>query len=244
MSDDKGINAQELKELKRVFDHLANYRKRMKIQAQLGPKMKRKARIEAHKRNPDEVKITDKDSGDQMSETQIDSEYSILETEVEGHQADITKCTHPSDGIKKIAKYDLAAALKAMGKTCSRQEIETMVWEVNDSSDGNVDWDEFRLMFHRNITDETGLECTQLYNIVQFMTYDKTFSGSVTVDDTMSMLYARFGRDQLETQMRKLFGSSASSADGGGSLTITDYLKAVSKREIKPKGLVECKRAY
>jgi Ca2+-binding EF-hand superfamily protein len=237
----EGINQQEEKELKRVFDHLANHVPRTKIQEKLKPKLVRKTKIEDHKKSPDEVRIADVE-GNQMTEEQIDSEYDSLRSEIETLQAKIHALNSPSDGVKKIQKRDLAAALKAMGKACTREEIDYMVWEVDDNLDDAVDWDEFRLMFHRNITDDTGLEPFQLFNIVQFMTYDKTFSGSVTVDDTMSMLYARFGRDQLEPQMRKLFGDNASSADGGGSLTITDYLKAVSKREIKPKGIVECLR--
>merc|ERR1712070_1009814 len=176
---------------------------------------------------------------------QIEAEYTTLMADKQKLDAAIEELhtSHPNSSVEnKIAAADLAGALKAMGKSCTTQEIEYMIWEVDDNLDKKVCWDEFRIMFHRNITDDTGLEPFTLFNIVQFMTYDKTFSGSVTVDDTMSMLYARFGREQLETQMRKLFGTQANSADGGGSLTISDYLKAVSKREIKPKGLVECKR--
>jgi Ca2+-binding EF-hand superfamily protein len=239
MSTEQGINAQEEKELKRVFDHLAGYVKRTRKQKLLEPKQKRLVRIKLHQKNPDEVKIVD-DNNNQMSETQIEAEFNTLTAEITNLLGEIEAINNPQ--IKKIRKEDLTAALKAMGKVCTKKEIDYMVWEVDDNLDNQVCWDEFRLMFHRNITDDTGLEPFMLFNIAQFMTYDKTFSGSVTVDDTMSMLYARFGREQLEPQMRKLFGSSASSADGGGSLTITDYLKAVSKREIKPKGLVECKR--
>lgn len=240
-----GINQQEEKELKRVFDHLANYMKRTREEKKLKPLEAKKRKIEAHKKTPDDIKITDP-AGNQMTEEQIEVEYTNLCNSIDLIKKKLEQINNPSlsksDDQPKISKKDLAAALKAMGKTCTQMEIDYMVWEVDDDLDDGVNWDEFRLMFHRNITDDTGLEPFNLFNIVQFMTYDKTFSGSVTVDDTMSMLYARFGRDQLETQMRKLFGENASSADGGGSLTITDYLKAVSKREIKPKGLVECKR--
>ena len=47
-----------------------------------------------------------------------------------------------------------------------------MIWEVDENLDSCVDWDEFKLMFERNITDTTGLEPFQLFNVVQFMTYD------------------------------------------------------------------------
>jgi Ca2+-binding EF-hand superfamily protein len=74
-----------------------------------------------------------------------------------------------------------------------------MIWEVDENLDGCVDWEEFKLMFQRNITDTTGLEPFQLFNVIQFMMYDKDNSGKVTVDETMHMLYARYGKARLES---------------------------------------------
>jgi hypothetical protein len=49
----------------------------------------------------------------------------------------------------------------------AQKEIEDMIWEVDENLDGCVDWEEFQLMFRRNLTDKTGLEPTQLFNVVQ-----------------------------------------------------------------------------
>ena len=43
-------------------------------------------------------------------------------------------------------------------------------------------------MFRRNIMDKTGLEPSQLFSVVQFLMYDKAFTGFVTLDQTMQML--------------------------------------------------------
>ena len=83
-----------------------------------------------------------------------------------------------------------------------------MVWEVDENLDGRVDWDEFVLMFRRNIADKTGLEPCRMFNVVQFMMYDTQFSGRVSLDETMHMLFARYGKERLEAEMKVRRASS------------------------------------
>lgn len=139
------------------------------------------------------------------------------------------------DANKKISIRDLDAALKNLGRVCLRKELEYMIWEVDENLDEAVDWEEFKLMFERNNKDQTGLEPFMLYNIVQFMTYDEDFKGHITEDDTMSTLFARHGRENLESQMVKLFGDQLKSNGGEGILTLDQYLKAVSVRQVQNK---------
>ena len=79
-------------------------------------------------------------------------------------------------------------------------------------------------MFERNITDTTGLEPFQLFNVVQFLMYDKDCSGNVSVDETMHMLYSRYGKANLESQMKALFGDDLKTADGDGELSFGEYV--------------------
>ena len=78
------------------------------------------------------------------------------------------------------------------------------------------------------------------------MMYDRDNSGNVSVDETMHMLYARYGKDRLEVragagraaprrrghiaaaqeEMRALFGPDLKTQEGDGSLSFTEYLKA------------------
>jgi len=67
------------------------------------------------------------------------------------------------------------------------------------------------------------------------MTYDEDFKGHITEDDTMSTLFARHGRENLESQMVKLFGDQLKSNGGEGILTLDQYLKAVSVRQVQNK---------
>ena len=141
-----------------------------------------------------------------------------------------------SDSNKKIRAADLNECLKSLGKACTKKEIEEMIWEVDENLDSCVDWEEFKLTFKRNVADKTGLEPFQLFNVIQFMMYDKDGSGQVTVDETMHMLYTRYGKDNLESQMKALFGEDLRTADGDGELSFVEYLKAVNLRVPRKPG--------
>ena len=55
--------------------------------------------------------------------------------------------------------------------------------------------------------------------------------GEITEDDTMSTLFARYGREHVESQMRKLFGDKLKSAGGEGVLSLEGYLRVVGVRQ-------------
>lgn len=223
----KDITSGEEKELRRVFDKLAAYYPKSKIRKVLDPLLERKTKIENHRKLPDTIKVTDQ-QGNIMTEADIDAEYNELQDECSIHEKQLAE--FDSNPSKKIKQQDLMEALRALGSKKSKKEVEDVIWEVDENLDSMVDWEEFRLMFQRNVTDKTGLEPFQLFNVVQFMMYDKDGSGKVTVDETMHMLYARYGKDRLESQMKALFGEDLKTSDGDGELSFEEYLKAVSVR--------------
>jgi len=116
----------------------------------------------------------------------------------------------------KVCANDVAEMFKFLNFKATKKEIDEMIWEVDEDLDSFVNWSEFRLMFNRNVIDQTGLEpnrlvgkshhfsCTpciliyqlsfpfvQQYNLAQFLIYDKNRNGLVSVDETMNLLYAR-----------------------------------------------------
>lgn len=61
-------------------------------------------------------------------------------------------------------------------------------------------------MYKRSIFDKTGFEPRSLFNMVQFLMYDKGMKGKITVEDTLELLYVRVGRYNLDSEIYSIFG--------------------------------------
>lgn len=212
------ITQQEESQLRRVYDLLCNYHERSLIIKEV---QARDSRIAAVRNMP-------------MNQATIDmsmiAEVAKLEDENQEFQRRIQEIN--SREGQKIGPEDLHAALTRLGKKNSKREVANMIWEVDESLDGFVDWEEFRLMFIRNIADVSGLEPAGLYNLVQFMIFDQNDNGQVSVDETMNMLYERYGRQRMEMKLRELFGSNMQeTGQQGGEINFHQYLGAVERTQ-------------
>lgn len=137
-----------------------------------------------------------------------------------------------SRSVQHIRPQDTAAALKSLGKKVTKKEVQDIMWEVDEKLDGVIDWEEFHLNFERNIRDKSGLEPASFYHIIQFMIYDRDCNGMVSIDETMNMLYARVGRDQMESTITKLFGGDDGApikevGSQGGEINFERYWEVV-----------------
>ena len=223
----QGMTVTELKELRRVFNHLSNFLPKQSIYQELNPLLERQTELGNFLKNPEVLNVQD-EHGDDMQAEAVSEEQAANDIKIEELQKRIQD--YDNSPSAKIHAADLNEAMRILGRRCTKKEVEDMIWEVDENLDGCVDWEEFKTMFQRNITDTTGLEPFQLFNVVQFMMYDKDNSGKVTVDETMHMLYARYGKNRLESQMKALFGEDLRTADGDGELSFNEYLAAVSIR--------------
>ena len=61
-------------------------------------------------------------------------------------------------------------------------------------------------MYKRCIIDKSGLEPKSLFHMIQFLMYCKKDKFTVTVEDTLELLYVRLGRDDLNAKIKDLFG--------------------------------------
>jgi Ca2+-binding EF-hand superfamily protein len=216
----KPMIAQEERELRRVFDHVSNYRQKKKLSTAMAASRERRQRLEASKSNPDVSSLLN-DQGAAMSKDEMEDEIRKIDQSVEKVSAELSALQ--ASASKFIRHEDLFDAIKALGKACAKKEISDMIWEADENLDGVVDWEELRAMFNRNLLDKTELEPANLFNVVQFMTYDKKSCGTITADDTMAILFARYGQSQLEMRMKQLFGDS-------DELKFVDYLERVGKQ--------------
>jgi hypothetical protein len=107
------VNQQEERELKRVFDMLANFMPKSKVETELQPKLDRRSTIHAHKKSPDAIKVYDT-YGNIMTEEQIYEEEEILIEEIAVLQTEIDKLN--SQAGKKIHPVDLSESMKKLGK--------------------------------------------------------------------------------------------------------------------------------
>lgn len=70
--------------------------------------------------------------------------------------------------------------------------------------------------------------------MTQFLIYDHNNSGLVSVDKTMNMLYARFGRFRMEGKLKELFGDDMhETGREGGEITFSKYVQAVERIQIQ-----------
>ena len=201
---DAKVSQNDLKELRRVFDFLADFAPKNKLRRELQPKLERRAKIAMFLRNPEAVKMVD-ETGAELPMAVVTLEDKRLEDECRELAARVDAVAAKGDDVKRIHPRDLFTALEFLGKPTNKKEVEDMLWEVDEDIDGSVCWTEFQLMFRRNIADKTGLEPCQLFSVVQFLMYDREFTGMVSLDQTMHMLYNRYGKDRLEVEMKVRF---------------------------------------
>ncbi|KAH9052520.1 hypothetical protein Ae201684P_001700 [Aphanomyces euteiches] len=129
---------------------------------------------------------------------------------------------------RRVAKEALVQVFEKLGQPRSMGDVEDLIWEVNDSLDGGISWDEFKRAFVRCKYDKTCLEPSDLFHLTCFLMYDRECTGKVSMDDAMRILFLKHG-NHMEDEMESLFGKRLK--DGELILTLT-FPQAVERRRI------------
>jgi len=124
----------------------------------------------------------------------------------------------------------------------SKPEVDQWIWEVDEDLDGFVNEYEFTLMYKRCIFDKTGLEPRNLFNLVQFLMYDLTCKGNITVEDTLELIYVR-DPTKLEDHIKEIFGEREKTEDGQErEILFEEYLKEMRKTDLERRKRLEEER--
>ena len=77
---------------------------------------------------------------------------------------------------------------------------------MDDNLNGMVERKEFFNMYKRCIVDTEGLEPKSLFYMVQFLMFCKEGKYTITVEDTLELIYVRQYREDLDSEIRVIFG--------------------------------------
>ena len=142
----------------------------------------------------------------------------------------------PEEFKDKIGPQDLTKVLAKMNSKHNKAEVQLFIWEVDDDLDGYVSQEEFNIMYKRCISDDTGLEPRKLFNLTQFLMYDRNFKGRVTVEETLQILYVRYGRQKLDSEIEHIFGENADPKNAEEEekfITYNEYVRNVNERALR-----------
>jgi calmodulin len=134
-------------------------------------------------------------------------------------------------GDGKIDEEELNQIFMALGHKTKRGEVQDMIWEVDEDCDTCLTWQEFQLMYARCRDDKTGYEPRRLFNVVEFVMNDKEGNGHISLEEAMQIMYLRYGRALLDTQLEEVFGTS--DLNSGKTLTLTEFLNCLHASQVK-----------
>jgi Ca2+-binding EF-hand superfamily protein len=126
----------------------------------------------------------------------------------------------------KISQKSLRKILRKLisPEKFPKEEIELMVWEVDDDMDGKITKYEFQKMFKRCINDTSELEPKRLFYLVLFLMYDKENKTFITEEDTLELLCSRYGQKNSDKVIEDMF-----------MITVTDPDSNVTRKVIKDR---------
>ena len=66
--------------------------------------------------------------------------------------------------------------------------------------------------------------------------FDKEFKGRVTVEDTLQLLFVRYGRDLLDAEIAAIFGENEKTDEGNEKyIDYKEYLEKTNTRAMKER---------
>ena len=147
----------------------------------------------------------------------------------------------------KISQKGLRKMLRLYtNKKYPPEEIEQMIWEVDEDMDGKVSKYEMEKMYKRCIVDKEELEPKKLFYFILFLMFDKENKRSINEEDTLELLRVRHRSDkEFNDSINEIFnpnGIKKKNVDDDERLNYEDFVKIMIDLVFKKRDLVKDKR--
>ena len=147
----------------------------------------------------------------------------------------------------KISQKGLRKMLRLYtNKKYPPEEIEQMIWEVDEDMDGKVSKYEMEKMYKRCIVDKEELEPKKLFYFILFLMFDKENKRSINEEDTLELLRVRHRNDkEFNDSINEIFnpnGLKKKKVDDDERLNYEDFVKIMMDLVLKKRDLVKDKR--
>ena len=104
----------------------------------------------------------------------------------------------------RFGKKALRKMLKKLTGKFNKKDIELTIWEVDTNLNGYISYDEYERMYKNCVIDKKEREPKRLYNLVQFLMFDKEHKGYITEEDTLEILCIR-NNNGLDNAINDIF---------------------------------------
>jgi len=101
-----------------------------------------------------------------------------------------------------LCKYDVRESMASLQSPVDMEEAEIMVWEVDDSLAGRLDWPAFQHTYRRIMESKDPREPKALFTVIEFMIFDADGSGSIDVEEASTLFRRRYGKTAMEKATR------------------------------------------
>lgn len=232
--------------LKKVFDQLAELEKENSSDEDSVKKKYLKMieeRANEKKMNPDVYHKT------VNSRSKSRTKEGAILNGVRNQVTDSNLDTFNNNGGQKEIKLSQKCLRKILRKlngevNLSKDEIDLMLWEVDEDMDGKISKYEFEKMYKRCVNDTEELEPKRLYYLVQFLMYDKENKFYITEEDSLELLYIRYG-DQFNSAIQDIFQITIKDENGNQKNVIKEkvfyeeYLHRMMSLALKKRAIVK-----
>ena len=129
-------------------------------------------------------------------------------------------------------------------KKYSPEEIEQMIWEVDEDMDNKVSKYEMEKMYKRCITDKDELEPKKLFYFIQFLMFDKENKLGINEEDTLELLKVRHRDDkEFNESINEIFYPDGKKNDyNENRLNYNDFLENMTNLVLKKRDMIKDKR--